>query len=150
MVLPFSVIRRSAVVGANCEVGPHAHLSDRAELGDAAAIGNFVEVKRSQVGAGVKAKHLTYIGDAAIAPETNVGAGTVFCNYDGKHKHQTTVGEGAFIGSGSMLVAPLTVGAGAQTGAGAVVTRDVAPGEVVVGVPARPLRQRSDIRGEEG
>jgi bifunctional UDP-N-acetylglucosamine pyrophosphorylase/glucosamine-1-phosphate N-acetyltransferase len=140
-IMPFCVIRRDAVIGAGCEIGPFAHISDGARIDDGAAVGNFVEVKRSHLGTGVKAKHLAYIGDAEIARSVNIGAGTVFCNYDGRAKHRTHVGAGAFIGSGTMLVAPLTVGDGATTGAGSVVTRDVAAGATVVGVPAR-VRER--------
>jgi bifunctional UDP-N-acetylglucosamine pyrophosphorylase/glucosamine-1-phosphate N-acetyltransferase len=140
-ILPCTVIRAGAVVGRGCEVGPFSHLREGAVLADGVAVGNYVEVKHSSLGAGVRAKHLAYLGDAAIGPETNVGAGTIFANYDGREKHQSVVGARSFLGSGTILVAPVTVGDGAVTGAGAVLTGGsrVGDGEVWVGVPARPL-----------
>lgn len=143
-ILPFTVIRSTVRIGKRCEVGPFAHLRNHAVLEDGAEVGNFVEVKNSRLGERVKAKHLTYLGDATIGAATNVGAGTITANYDGKAKHATRIGSRAFIGSGTVLVAPVAIGDGATTGAGAVVTRnhDVAAGAVVVGVPARPLGGR--------
>lgn len=142
-VLPCTVIERDVVVGERCEVGPFSHLRPGTVLHDTAEIGNFVETKKAIVGAGAKAKHLTYLGDAEIGARTNVGCGTITANYDGKNKHRTVVEEDVHIGSGTVLVAPVRVGRGATTGAGAIVTagRDVAPGDVVVGVPARSLRR---------
>ena len=138
---PFTVIRSGVEIGAGCEVGPFAHLREGAVLESTAEIGNFVEVKKSRIGEGTKAKHLTYLGDAEIGAGANIGAGTITANYDGRHKHRTTIADGAFIGSGTVLVAPVRVGRGSTTGAGAIVTRghDVADGETVVGVPARPF-----------
>ncbi len=143
-IQPFSVIRSGVRIGRHCEVGPFSHLRNGAVLEDGAEVGNFVEVKNSRLGERVKAKHLTYLGDATIGAATNVGAGTITANYDGKEKHATRIGSRAFIGSGTVLVAPVVIGDGATTGAGAVVTRnrDVAAGEVVVGVPARPIVKR--------
>jgi len=143
-ILPCTVIRTGCVIGEGCEVGPFAHLRLGTRLEDGAEIGNFVEVKKSTIGRGSKAKHLAYLGDATIGAQVNVGCGTITANYDGKHKHQTVVEDGAFIGSGTVLVAPVTVGAKATTGAGAIVTRgrDVPPGEVWVGVPARAMRKK--------
>jgi len=140
---PCSIIRAGAVIGAGCHVGPFAHIGPDTTLEDGAEIGNFVETKRSRIGAKTKAKHLAYIGDGRIGARCNIGAGTIFANYDGKTKSVTTVQDGAFVGSGSVLVAPCEIGAGAYTGAGAVVTRNskLAPGAVWVGVPARPLRR---------
>jgi bifunctional UDP-N-acetylglucosamine pyrophosphorylase/glucosamine-1-phosphate N-acetyltransferase len=139
-ILPFVVIRAGVRIGPRCEVGPFSHLRRGTVLEGGAEVGNFVEVKNSRLGAGVKAKHLTYLGDAVIGRETNVGAGTITANFDGKQKHVTTVGARAFIGSGTVLIAPVSVGDEAVTGAGAVVPRghDVAPGTTVIGVPARP------------
>jgi bifunctional UDP-N-acetylglucosamine pyrophosphorylase/glucosamine-1-phosphate N-acetyltransferase len=114
------VVRRGAVVG------PYARLRPGADIGEDAHIGNFVEVKKVKVGKGAKANHLTYLGDGSVGAGANIGAGTIFCNYDGFDKHETHVGEGAFIGSNTALVAPVTVGAGAYTGSGSVITRDVA------------------------
>ena len=147
-ILPCTVLRAGVVIGEGCEVGPFAHLRDRTRLEDGAEIGNFVEVKKSTVGAGTKAKHLTYLGDAHIGKKANIGAGTITANYDGKHKHETRIEDGAFIGSGTVLVAPCTVGANAMTGAGAIVKRaSVVPaGEIWVGVPARPITKRRDPR----
>lgn len=114
-----------AAVGKGAEVGPYARLRPGAELGEKSKVGNFVEVKKARLGAGAKANHLSYIGDADVGAKANIGAGTITCNYDGFFKYPTRIGEGAFIGSNSSLVAPVTVGAGAIVGAGSVVTRDV-------------------------
>lgn len=110
--------------GQACSIGPFARMRPRTELADAAHIGNFVETKKTRLGAGSKANHLTYLGDADIGAEVNVGAGTITCNYDGTNKHRTSIGDTAFIGSQTALVAPVSVGAGATIGAGSVITRD--------------------------
>jgi bifunctional UDP-N-acetylglucosamine pyrophosphorylase/glucosamine-1-phosphate N-acetyltransferase len=115
-----------ATVMAGALIGPYARLRPGAEIGEEAHIGNFVEVKKVKVGAGAKANHLAYLGDGSIGAKANIGAGTIFCNYDGFDKFETHVGEGAFVGSNSSLVAPVKVGAGAYTGSGSVITRDVA------------------------
>jgi bifunctional UDP-N-acetylglucosamine pyrophosphorylase/glucosamine-1-phosphate N-acetyltransferase len=143
-ILPYTVIRSGVRVGEGCEVGPFTHLRAGTVLEKGVEVGNFTESKNSTLGPGVKAKHLSYLGDATIGAGTNVGAGTIFANYDGKTKHHTHVGRNAFIGSGTILVAPGTIGEGATTGAGAVVTgrTEVGPGETWVGVPARPLADR--------
>ncbi len=138
-VEPFTVIRAGVRIGAGCHVGPFAHLGPGARLDDGAEIGNFVEVKRSHVGAKAKAKPLAYLGDAVVGPGANIGAGTITANYDGRAKHPTRIGANASTGANTVLVAPVELGAGAKTGAGAVVTRDVPPGAVVVGIPARPF-----------
>jgi len=114
-----------AVVGENCQVGPFARLRPGTELADQAKVGNFVETKKSYVGEGSKVNHLTYIGDSRIGKGVNVGAGTITCNYDGVNKFQTVMKDGAFIGSNSSLVAPVTIGENATVGAGSVVTKDV-------------------------
>lgn len=114
-----------ARVGSGAVVGPYARLRPAAEIGEGAKIGNFVEVKKAQIGPGAKVNHLSYVGDADIGASANLGAGTITCNYDGFDKYRTVVGEGAFVGSNTALVAPVTVGAGAFTGSGGVITRDV-------------------------
>lgn len=124
-------------VGNDCTVGPMAHLRGNAVMQPGSKVGNFVELKKTLLGEGSKASHLTYLGDATIGENTNIGAGVITCNYDGVRKHETHIGNDVKIGSDTMLVAPVTVGDGASTGAGSVVTKDVAPGELVVGVPAR-------------
>jgi bifunctional UDP-N-acetylglucosamine pyrophosphorylase/glucosamine-1-phosphate N-acetyltransferase len=123
-------------IGSNCSVGPFAHLRMNAKLEDRAAVGNFVEVKKSRIGRGTKAMHLSYLGDATIGEGTNIGAGTVTCNYDGVRKHETIIEDNVKIGSDTMLVAPVRVGAGSVTAAGSVVTKDVPPDSLVAGVPA--------------
>ncbi len=143
-ILPFTVIRSGVKVGAQCEVGPFTHLRAGTVLEDGAEIGNFTECKNAHVGQHTKAKHLAYLGDVTLGERANVGAGTIFANYDGKLKHKSKVGDGAFLGSGTVVVAPNTIGARATTGAGAVVTREagVGQGEVWVGVPARRLERK--------
>ena len=124
-------------IESNCAVGPFAHLRMNAVLEEKATVGNFVEVKKSRLKRGTKAMHLTYLGDATIGERTNIGAGTVTCNYDGKHKHETIIEDDVKVGSDTMLVAPVRVGARSVTGAGSVVTKDVPPDSLVAGVPAK-------------
>ncbi len=130
-----------AIVEDEVEIGPFARLRRGAHLARGVHIGNFGEVKDSYLGPGVKMGHFSYIGNAHIGANTNIGAGTITCNYDGEKKHPTEIGEEVFIGSDTMLVAPLKVGRGARTGAGSVVTRDVPEDTLVVGVPARAIKQ---------
>jgi bifunctional UDP-N-acetylglucosamine pyrophosphorylase/glucosamine-1-phosphate N-acetyltransferase len=120
------------VTGARCLVGPFTRVRRSTKLADEVRLGNFVEVKNSEVGAGSKANHLSYIGDTAVGSKVNVGAGTVTCNYDGVNKHRTEIGDGAFIGSGTMLVAPVSVGAGATIGAGSTITKPAPPDKLTV------------------
>ncbi len=130
-ILSNCVIDR-ATIGARCIVGPFARLRPEALLHDEVHIGNFVEVKKTELKRGAKANHLTYLGDATVGEKVNVGAGTVTCNYDGVNKWRTEIGDGAFIGSGSMLVAPVKVGAGATIGAGSTITRDTPEGKLTL------------------
>jgi bifunctional UDP-N-acetylglucosamine pyrophosphorylase/glucosamine-1-phosphate N-acetyltransferase len=122
-----------AVIGDGAEVGPFARLRPGTELGPKSRIGNFVETKKAKLGAGAKANHLTYLGDTEVGEGANIGAGTITCNYDGFFKYGTSIGAGAFIGSNSALVAPVTIGAGAIVGAGSVITTDVEPDALAVG-----------------
>lgn len=121
-----------AVLGRQCRVGPFARLRPATELADQAAVGNFVEVKKSRIGAGSKVNHLSYVGDAELGAGVNIGAGTITCNYDGANKHSTVIGDGAFIGSNTALVAPVTVGDGATIGAGSTISKDAPAGELTV------------------
>ena len=130
-VLANSVVE-GAHVGAGARIGPFARLRPDADIGRDCHIGNFVEVKKTQVAAGSKVNHLSYIGDAVIGSGVNVGAGTITCNYDGANKHRTVIDDGAFIGSNTALVAPVVVGAGATIGAGSVITRDTPPEQLTV------------------
>jgi len=123
-------------IESNCSVGPFAHLRMNTLLEEGSVVGNFVEVKKSRLGRGSKSMHLTYLGDATIGERTNIGAGTVTCNYDGKEKHPTIIEDDVRIGSDTMLVAPVRVGRGSVTAAGSVVTEDVPPDTLVAGVPA--------------
>jgi bifunctional UDP-N-acetylglucosamine pyrophosphorylase/glucosamine-1-phosphate N-acetyltransferase len=125
------VLEQSAV-GRGCSVGPFARLRPGTRLADGVHIGNYVEVKNSEIGAGSKANHLTYLGDTTVGSKVNVGAGTVTCNYDGASKHRTSIGDGAFIGSGAMLVAPVSVGEQATIGAGSTITRDAPAGKLTL------------------
>lgn len=140
-----------SVVAAGTDVGPYAHLRGGSCVGPGVHVGNYAEINRSIIEEGVKMAHFSYLGDARVGARTNIGAGAITCNFDGQRKHRTEIGPDVFIGSDSMLVAPLTIGAGARTGAGSVVTKDVPPGATVVGVPARVVRTRSTSPdGSEG
>ncbi|HEX5694508.1 MAG TPA: DapH/DapD/GlmU-related protein, partial [Arenimonas sp.] len=121
------------VAAVGCTLGPFARLRPGTELGEGVHIGNFVETKKTSLGTGSKANHLTYLGDALVGAGVNIGAGTITCNYDGVNKSTTTIGDGAFIGSNSSLVAPVEVGEGATIGAGSVITKDAPAGELTVG-----------------
>jgi bifunctional UDP-N-acetylglucosamine pyrophosphorylase / glucosamine-1-phosphate N-acetyltransferase len=128
-------------VGNDVRIGPFSHIRPGCEIGDGAEIGNFAEMKKVRFGAHSKQHHFSYLGDADVGDEVNIGAGTITANYDGQRKHRTTIGDRAFIGSDSILRAPVTIGADAITGAGSVVTKDVPAGKLAVGVPAR-IRER--------
>jgi bifunctional UDP-N-acetylglucosamine pyrophosphorylase/glucosamine-1-phosphate N-acetyltransferase len=130
-----------ALVEDHVEMGPYCHLRKGAHLSTGVHMGNFGEVKNSTLGPGAKMGHFSYLGDTTVGAEANIGAGTITCNFDGTHKYPTEIGEGAFIGSDTMLVAPVKVGAGAKTGAGAVVTKDIPPYSLAVGVPARVIKE---------
>ena len=131
-----------ATIATKAVIGPFARLRPGAKIGEKAKVGNFVEVKKAVLGPGAKANHLSYIGDADVGADANIGAGTITCNYDGFGKYNTVIGEGAFIGSNTALVAPVTIGAGAIVGAGSVITKDVAPDSLAV--------ERSEQRGIAG
>ena len=131
-----SVLEESVDVGPYCHLRPGSHIEKHVHLG------NYVEVKNSRIGERTQSGHFSYLGDATIGKDVNIGAGTITCNYDGAVKYRTIIEDGAFIGSDTMLIAPVKVGKGARTGAGAVVTHDVPAGQTVVGVPARPLEKK--------
>ncbi|MDW8319512.1 MAG: bifunctional UDP-N-acetylglucosamine diphosphorylase/glucosamine-1-phosphate N-acetyltransferase GlmU [Anaerolineae bacterium] len=145
-VIRYSVVEE-AVVEDEVEIGPYAHLRKGAHLARGVHVGNFGEVKNAYLGPGTKMGHFSYIGDATVGTNVNIGAGTITCNYDGVRKHRTVIEDDVFIGSDTMLVAPVTLGRGARTGAGSVVTHDVPPGTLVLGVPAR-ARARSQAAEE--
>jgi bifunctional UDP-N-acetylglucosamine pyrophosphorylase/glucosamine-1-phosphate N-acetyltransferase len=130
-ILPFTFVD-GAVVGAGARIGPYARIRPGTTLADGVHIGNFVEVKASEIGSGSKANHLSYIGDASIGENVNVGAGTITCNYDGANKHRTVIEDDVHIGSDVQLVAPITVGKGADIGAGTTVWKDVPAGSLTV------------------
>ena len=136
-----SSVVEEAVLEDDVEIGPFAHLRTGAYLEQGVHLGNYGEVKNSRLGRGVRMGHFSYIGDATVGADVNIGAGTITCNYDGESKHATEIEDGAFIGSDTMLVAPVKIGKGARTGAGAVVTKDVPAGTIAVGVPARVIRK---------
>ena len=130
-VLPNTVID-NAHIGPRCSIGPFARVRPETFLGSEVKIGNFVEVKKSAIATGSKVSHLSYVGDTRIGEDVNVGAGTITCNYDGANKHKTVIGDGAFIGSGTQLVAPVTVGEGSTIGAGSTISKDTAPGTLTI------------------
>jgi bifunctional UDP-N-acetylglucosamine pyrophosphorylase/glucosamine-1-phosphate N-acetyltransferase len=142
-IYPFTVIEKDVKIGSQCFIGPFAHLRPGTRLDNNVAVGNFIEISRSKLAARTRAKHFGYIGDSKIGRSVNIGAGTVTANYDGKTKNITQIGDRAFIGSDTVLVAPVRVGKHAVTGAGTVVVKGtkVPDGAVVVGVPARHLKK---------
>jgi bifunctional UDP-N-acetylglucosamine pyrophosphorylase / glucosamine-1-phosphate N-acetyltransferase len=137
----FSSVLVQAVVEDDVDIGPFGHLRKGSHLAQGVHMGNFGEVKNSYLGPGTKMGHFSYIGDAEIGNDVNIGAGTITCNYDGERKHPTEIGSGAFIGSDTMLVAPIKIGTGARTGAGSVVTKNVPDHTLAVGVPARSIKK---------
>jgi len=130
-------------VGSSCTVGPYAYIRPGCKIANKVKVGDFVELKKAEVGKETKIPHLSYVGDAKIGEKSNIGAGTIFANYDGENKHQTEVGDSVFIGSNSTLVAPLKINSGGMTGAGSVVTKDVDENAVVLGVPARVYSKKN-------
>lgn len=145
VIYPNTLIESDVEIGAGCRVGPFARLRKGVRLGDHVEIGNFVELVRTKIGSNSKAKHHAYLGDAVVGKKVNIGAGTITANYDGKNKSMTVIGDGAFVGVGSILIAPVRIGRLAGTGAGAVVPKNhnVPAGATVVGVPARIFKARS-------
>jgi bifunctional UDP-N-acetylglucosamine pyrophosphorylase/glucosamine-1-phosphate N-acetyltransferase len=151
-------VARETEIGDRATVGPYASLRPGTRIGADAHVGTFVEIKNSDIGEGAKVPHLAYVGDADIGPRANIGAGNITANYDGRQKHRTTVGADVRTGSNTVMVAPVTIGDGAYTGAGSVVNRDVPPGALAKGVPAKieegwvAAREddRSDTGGAEG
>lgn len=143
IIHPNTVIEKEVKIGKNCSIGPFARIREKTSVGDNVEIGNFVELVRTKVASGTKIKHLTYLGDADVGRNVNIGAGTITANYDGKKKNKTVIENGAFIGVGSILIAPVKVGSGAVVGAGSVVTKNknVPANKTVVGVPARILKK---------
>ena len=131
-ILPFSHIVESEI-GTNCSIGPYARLREGSVVMDGAKIGNFVETKKTKLGKASKASHFTYLGDAEIGDEVNIGAGTITCNYDGKDKHKTNIGNNSFIGTNSSLVAPVTIGKNSYVGAGSTITKDIPDNALGVG-----------------
>jgi bifunctional UDP-N-acetylglucosamine pyrophosphorylase/glucosamine-1-phosphate N-acetyltransferase len=167
-VEPFTVIKGDTRIGQDCRIGPHVHIED-AKIGDRSDcgpfvkirpgteiaedvhIGSFAELVRTRVGRNSKVPHVSYLGDTEVGEDANIGAGTITANFDGAHKNRTEIGDGAFVGVDTMLVAPVKLGRGARTGAGSVVTKDVPDGATAVGVPARVIRRKSPPpEGERG
>jgi bifunctional UDP-N-acetylglucosamine pyrophosphorylase/glucosamine-1-phosphate N-acetyltransferase len=144
LIYPFTVIESDVTIGRHCVIGPFAHLREGTHLGDKVRVGNFVEVVRSRLSAKTIVKHFSYLGDSRIGRSVNIGAGTVTANFDGKKKNLTVIEDKAFIGSDTVLIAPVKIGKGAKTAAGAVVLKhkNVPKGAIVGGVPAKPLKRR--------
>ena len=135
-------VLEGSTVDADVTIGPFSHVRKGAYIGPNVELGNYAEVKNSNIGAGTKSHHFSYLGDADVGEKVNIGAGSITANYDGKNKHRTRIGAGAFIGSDTILRAPVTVGKGSFTGAASLVTKDVPDGEMVLGVPARIRTRR--------
>lgn len=148
VINPYTIIEEGVVIGSRCVIGPFARLRPGTVLSDKVEIGNFVELTRCDIGEGTKVKHHAYIGDTVIGRNVNIGAGTITANYDGKNKNKTTIKDGAFIGSGTVFVAPVAVGKWAVTGAGSVLTKNTSVPDraVFVGVPARPIQKTRQPR----
>lgn len=146
VIYPFTVIRSGVKIGRHCEVGPFSHLRKGTVLDDHAEVGNFTEAKQTKIGKHSKAKHLSYLGDAVIGDDVNIGAGTITANFDGEKKSKTIIEDGASTGSGTILIAPVKLGRDAVTGAGAVITKgnNVPKGTTVVGIPAKPLKKKRE------
>ncbi|HEV2128292.1 MAG TPA: bifunctional UDP-N-acetylglucosamine diphosphorylase/glucosamine-1-phosphate N-acetyltransferase GlmU [Thermomicrobiales bacterium] len=134
---------RDSIIGASSDIGPYAHLRGGCHIGARVHIGSYAEMKNAELADGAKCGHVAYLGDVSVGVNANIGAGTITANYDGERKNRTVIGDRAFVGSNSVLVAPVTVGEGAMTGAGSVVTSDVPDGTLVMGVPARPKAPRA-------
>ena len=145
-----SSVVESAILENDVDIGPFGHLRRGAHLAEGVHMGNFGEVKNSYLGPGTKMGHFSYLGDTTTGENVNIGAGSITCNYDGEKKHPTEIGSGVFIGSDTMLVAPVRLGDGVRTGAGSVVTKDIPEGALAVGMPARVLRKSNKERGKEG
>ena len=137
---PYCVLTQ-AIVEDEATLGPFAHLRPLSHVGARAKIGNFVELKKSRIGRGSKVPHLSYVGDAIIEEDVNIGAGTITCNYDGEKKHETRVRKGAFVGTNTSLVAPITIGEGAYVGAGSTITKDVPPGALALGRAEQTIKE---------
>ncbi len=159
VIEPFTVLKGHVTIGSDCRIGPHVHIEDArigdrsdcgpfaklrpgTEIADDVHIGSFVELVRTKVGRGSKVPHVSYLGDTDLGEDANIGAGTITANFDGTNKNRTKIGDGAFVGVDTMLVAPVKLGKGARTGAGSVVTKDVPDGATAVGVPARVVRRK--------
>jgi bifunctional UDP-N-acetylglucosamine pyrophosphorylase/glucosamine-1-phosphate N-acetyltransferase len=159
VIEPFTVIKGNVSIGSDCRIGPHVHIEDArigdrsdcgpfaklrpgTEIADDVHIGSFVELVRTKVGRGSKVPHVSYLGDTDLGEDANIGAGTITANFDGTNKNRTKIGDGAFVGVDTMLVAPVKLGKGSRTGAGSVVTKDVPDGATAVGVPARVVRRK--------
>jgi bifunctional UDP-N-acetylglucosamine pyrophosphorylase/glucosamine-1-phosphate N-acetyltransferase len=149
LLLPHTIIEEGSRIGERCVIGPFARIRGASRIGSQSVIGNFVEIVRSQIGRHAQVKHLSYLGDAKVGDFVNVGAGTITANYDGRNKHRTVIADKAQIGSGTVLVAPVSVGRAAKTGAGAVVTRGtrIRARSVYVGVPAKELLRKKGRAG---
>jgi bifunctional UDP-N-acetylglucosamine pyrophosphorylase / glucosamine-1-phosphate N-acetyltransferase len=142
-------VLEGSIVEADVTIGPFSHVRKDAHIGPNVELGNYAEVKNSNIGAGTKSHHFSYLGDADVGERVNIGAGSITANYDGVHKHRTRIGKGAFIGSDTIMRAPVSIGDGAFTGAASLVTRDVPAGEVVLGVPARPYVRKPRPASEQ-
>src|SRR2546427_7852818 len=158
---PFSLIKGHTAIGTECRIGPHVYIEDArigdrsdcgpfvkirpgTEIAENVHIGSFAELVRTKVGRNSKVPHVSYLGDTDLGEDANIGAGTITANFDGVHKNRTEIGDGAFVGVDTMLVAPVKLGKGARTGAGSVVTKDVPEGATAIGVPARVIRKKND------
>jgi bifunctional UDP-N-acetylglucosamine pyrophosphorylase/glucosamine-1-phosphate N-acetyltransferase len=161
VVEPFSLIKGHTAIGIECRIGPHVYIEDArigdrsdcgpfvkirpgTEIAENVHIGSFAELVRTKVGRNSKVPHVSYLGDTDLGEDANIGAGTITANFDGVHKNRTVIGDGAFVGVDTMLVAPVKLGKGARTGAGSVVTKDVPEGATAIGVPARVIRKKND------